>query len=501
MLDSQIVYGAGDLAAVLVGQGKTLSPKGGTILNRLSQTTRSPGQGDLTGITTDPESGNTRSLDQYFFASLIENSTDNLADGSENEHSALMVTLSKQIADSVSGTINFTRNVVNPLIKSICAEITEVLDNAGRGGYVVECSGGSRFLLTNGSLVVNIIEDGPEDIFFDATIEKEIDSRLRENFKDLHSPNLFPEMTSEELYSYMRETKSPFVNDVLDYLQKSENGYELLIDVYNTSYHLVPGQVRGVTINNLRGDLTIGTLINLAIGLCLADDLPAGTYGSANEAENRVVDWISQLKNIISISLESYKNALKTKDMVLHSYKNNCEINVNVNREIYKSFLADGGSVEALIGAVVTDKNYDYDSLLSDREKYEEAYEKRCLEAATYANNNRLALFKNTLYKMVYQAIFEPGDAIRPVPKQQAREALDREIDLTFIDALECPHETVRRVVCRSIFEGTDAEQILVNIDELSKVESDLDVREISGLVVLDYVTSYLVSQMDIKKD
>lgn len=502
MLDNKVVYAASDLAAVLVSQGKTLAPKGGTILNRLSSTISGVGLGDITGLTTNTEEGNSKTFDQYFYAALVENSTNKLADGSDTEHTVLMNTLTDQLADSVSGTINFTRNVVNPLIKDISEKITAAMDDAGRGGYIVEVANGSRFLMTNGSLVVNISENGPDELFFDSVVESELNKKNRTAFKNIKSPNVFAPMPSDQILEVMRQSDNALVSDIVNVVTKMENGYDVLQTIFDSNFLATSnGIVRGSELNQYRNDLTLTPLITLAISIAFFDNMPASAIGVASAVNSRLAEWISQLKNMLSISLESYKNSLEKKEIVTHSYMNNFTLEITVNRESYQAYLNEGGSCEALIGACLTDKDYDYDNLLSNREKYEAVYESKCNEAANYASNNRLALFKNKLKELVYKAIFEPGeDSVRPVPESRARENLEKEMKLIFADALDNPFVTIRRVICRSIFDGTDAEHILVSIDKLMSDDDTLDAREASALVVLDYVTAYLVSQMEIKK-
>lgn len=502
MLENSVVYAASDLAAVLVSQGKTLAPKGGTVLNKLSTTIAGVGLGQLTGLTVDTEEGGSKTLDSYFYAALVENSTNKLADGSDTEHTQLMTVLADQLADSISGTINFTRNVVNPLIKDISEQVTNAMDEAGRGGYITEMGNGVKFLLTNGSLVVNINENGPDDIFFDSIVEKEINNRNRSSFKNVKSSNVFSPMSSDQILEHMRECDNDFVKLITTIISKQENCYDLLQEVFSANYLATSnGVVRGTNVNTYRNCLDMYTLVTLAVGVSFFESLPATTLGTASSVNSNLAEWISQLKNIISISIESFKNSLDKKEIVLNSYINNFTLDIQVNRESYQAYLNEGGSCEALIGASISDKDYDYDNLLTNREKYEAVYETRCNEAANYASNNRLALFKNKLKELVYKAIFEPGeDSVRPVPPSRARENLEKEMKMIFQDALDNPFETIRRVVCRSIFDGTDAEYILVSIDKLMGKDETLNAREASALVVLDYVTSYLVSQMEIKK-
>lgn len=500
MLDFNTAKTGADLAAVLTTQGIQISPKGGMPLAKLNQTLLGVGMGMLTGVTKD--SGEDKELDPGFISMLVTHSQSILPDGSPSEYQAYMQLLIQEISNSVTGTISFARNVVNPIIKYICEKIASVLDEAGRGGTLVRTNSGQRFVMSNGSLVVNVIEEGPDPIYMDDVTENEVSTRLKLPYQNLISPTYFPEMTSAELFTFLEENaKSQFQRDIVEEIKKRDDGYQLLLDVYNDTYRFIPGRPTGTDIKRLTNNLEFKPLVILALGTALAEELPDGTQGSANTITETTAKWVNQVKNIIAINIEVYKESLNDKRLVLSSNTENFEVNMYVNKENYNSYLEDGGSTEALLGASFSDRDYDYDNLIANQQKYEEVYERRVAEAAAFNEANRLSIFKNTLREEVYDNIFNcDEDAIRPVIPAEARQNLDAEMKKVFVDALDHPHRVVRHVVCNSLFAGTDAEEILVNIDNICDKNENLSVRDASALVVLDYLTKYLVAQMDIKR-
>lgn len=500
MLDINTVTTGADLGAVLTTQGIQLAPKGGMPLAKLNQTLLGAGMGMLTGLTTEVDGK--PELDPGFTSMLVAHSHTNLPDGSPNEYMAYLTLLAEEISHSVTGTISFARNVVNPIITDVCDKIMNALDDAGRGGLIARNSGGQRFAMSNSSLVVNILEKGPDSIYLDAVTEGEVSTRQKLPYQNISSPVFFPELTSAQLFEYFEaNAESDFQRDVLDEVRNREDGYQLLLDVYNDTYRFVPGRPTGTDIRRLTGDLSLAPLIVLALGTALAQDFPEGTQGSANTISETTARWVNQVKNIIAINIEVYKESLKDKSIVLSSNTENFEVNMYVNKENYNSYLEDGGSTEALLGASFTDKDYDYDNLLVNRDKYEQAYERRVADAAAFNEANRLTIFKNTLRTEIYDHIFNCDEtAIRPVIPAEARQSLDDQMKKIFVDALDNPHHTVRHVVCNTLFTGTDAEEILVNIDSLCDKNENLSVRDAGALVVLDYLTKYLVAQMDVKR-
>lgn len=499
MLNINTVSTGADLAAVLTSQGIQISPSGGSPLAKLNQTLLGAGLGMLTGITTDPNG----EMDPGWTTMLVEHSQTALPDGSPSEYQAYMTMMAEEIAHSVSGTIDFARNVVNPIIKDICNKIVTTLDEAGQGGQYAYGDTGTRFQMSNGSLVINLLEEGPEGIYLDSSTEGEISTRLQVPYRNINSPVMFPEIGSTELMELMeKNATSQFVKDVIDAVKGREDSYEYLISIYNDVYRFLPGRPTGIDIKRLTNDMSIYPLVVLALASVFYEELPDNTTGSSENILRALGDWSTQVKNIISINIEVYKEALKDKKIVLNSYTKNFETNIHVNKENYHSFLEDGGSTEAVLGAAFSDKDYDYDNLLSNLDKYEGVYARRVAEAAAYNESNRLAIFKNTLRAAVYDEIFNcDEDAIRPVVPAEARQCLDVLMKGIFVDALDCPHQTVRRVVCNTLFLGTDAEEILVNIDNICEKNENLTVRDASALVVLDYLTKYFVSQMDVKRN
>lgn len=501
MMNIKTLTTASDLAGVLLSQGVCVEAAGGTPLSKLNRSLLGAGLGVLTGVTQGDKEERL-AFDPSWAAMMVDQAHVTLPGGVPNEYQATLGTLIEEFSQSVAGTVAFARNVVNPIIKDVCDKISEALDMAGRGGAIAHNDRGARFALSNGSLVVNIMEEGPNPIYLDAPVEQTVNQRLRVPFVNARSPVSYPLMSSVELMEFLENnSKSEFQKDLVDYLKGLELGYDILLNAYLSAYCFQPGRVTGVSINDLRNDMTDRPLIILALGLALCEDIPEGTAGSATNLEKAIVDWVSQVKNIISLNIEVYKQSLANKTIVMNSFTNNFETNVMVNKENYRIYLEEGGTTEALLGCVFSDRDFDPDNLMQRQPEYEEEYERRVAEAASFNNANRLAIFKNTLRDEVRKNIFEVTEEdIRPVAQAEARKALDILMKGIYINALDCPHETVRRVVCGSLFLGTDAEEILVNIDNLCEKDEGLSVRDAGALVILDYLTKFLVSQMCVSR-
>ena len=501
MMNIRTITTGADLAAVLTTQGVQVTPKAGTPLSKLNQTLLGIGMGVLTGVTAH-DADEAKELDPSWMALLVEQSQATLPGGAPTEYVGYLKMLADELSVSVAGTIDFARNVVNPIIKDVADTISTTLDVAGQGGTIAQNDKGVRFALSNGSLVINIDETGPDALYLDAVTESAADARLKIPYNNLRSPVMFPQMTTAELMEFLEENgKSDFQKDVIDLLKGLETGYEDLLNAYNNTFAFQPGRPTGTSISALRNDMSNYPLIILALGLALSEELPEGTTGSAANIENALGDWNTQVKNMIAINIEVYKQALSNKSIVLNSFTNNFETTLVVNKENYRSYLEDDGSTEALLGAAFSDKDYDYDNLLQRKTEYEELYERRVAEAAAYNESNRLAIFKNTLRDQLRYHIFEcDEDAIRPVAPSEARMLLEEKMKTIFVDALDRPFETVRTVVCNTLFAGTDAEEILVNIDNVCGKDEGLSVRDAGALVTLDYLAKYLVSQMDVRR-
>lgn len=501
MLDIKTVTTGADLAAVLNTQGIQVSPVGGSPLAKLNQTLLGAGLGDLTGVvgTTKEDMKN---FDAGWAAMMVSHSRTSLPDGSDTEYQAFMQVLAEEIGASVKGTIDFARNVVNPIIKDICEKISLSLEEAGKGGTIARTASGQRFVMSNSTLVVNILEEGPEPLYLDGVVDTETSARLKIPYQNVRSPVMYPQMTSAELLDFVEKNgKGELAKDVIETLKSRDDGIDQLLQVYNNTYAFIPGRVTGIDIRAITSDMTITPLIVLVLANALYEDLPEGTSGSANTINTAMSAWIAQVKNIIEVNVEMYKQSLKDKSIVLTSFNENFEINVVVNKENYHSYLNDGGTTEALLGSVFTDKDYDYDNLLTNQPEYESAYERRVSEAASFNEANRLTIFKNCLREQIKDHIFNcDEDAIRPVAAPEAREALDGIMKTIFVDALDNPYECVRRVVCNTLFLGTDAEEILVNIDNVCDKNEKLTVRDAGALVVLDYLTKFMVSQMAVAR-
>lgn len=501
MLEYSALSAAGDLTEIMVAGGRIVSPKSGTYLTKLNRALLGAGLGNLTGVLGESAEGDF-SIDRHWLQQVVDYSVNGEVDGSVNEHTVLMDELAVRIAAITGSTMAFARNVVNPLVKDIVEKSAEALNTMVSGARVQPYSGGLSFATVDGSLSIDIQQSGPAPIFLDSDMDQWLSARVNVGFKDLPSPNIYPEMSSAEIFEFVsKNVKAPFAKTLIADLEKADSGFDLLSSVYNYVYKApANGQNTGTHIALFRGALDMHFAVVLLIADALAQAIPDNTRASASTAETAISNWVQHLKKTADFNLQSYKTALAEKKLVLSSHIEAFKVTLVVQREMYDSFLEDGGSVEALIGAHLGDRNFDYDNLINKNATYLGLYEKRCSEAAQFALNNRLSIFKNSVNALVIEAIDHPEeDAPRPTAKSESRKLLKEQMKHTYTNALECPFDTVRRIVCRSMFAETDAEEILTNIEALCAKREEADIREISAAVMVDYIAKYMVSQMDVQ--
>lgn len=501
-IDNACMRNAADIAELLVSNGTTLTAVPGTILSRLNTTLVGAGLGNLTGVTSDDPADKLK-LDSSFIQMLVECSTNGEPGRDINvEHGILLDTIAKEIAGYVAGTMSFARNTVNPIVKQITDDICAALDEASKGGTLSRWDGGSIFKSMSGALTINLNNQGPDPIWSDGTLENYCSSHATYQYKKLGSPRIYPRLDGVAVADLIRNNvKGDLAKDALACVENREGGYDFLSSIYNDVYSNNGEINTGIFTDDIRNMRDESSALVILIGEALLEDVPEGTYGNLSEIGIRTAEWVGQCKAATYHEIQAYKKSLEQKQVVLDVYSDGLTVNVNINRDVYDEYLEDGGTTEAVIGAYLSNAGYNYSELLENRVKLETVYDNKCAQAAQIAISNRLTIFRDVLHTKVYEAIFECEEgAIRPVQKAKARELLDEEIKHVYAESLECPFETVRRVVCRSVFHGTDAEKILTNLDALCKARPESDIRENAAVAMINYISEYVGSQIKVNK-
>lgn len=173
------------------------------------------------------------------------------------------------------------------------------------------------------------------------------------------------------------------------------------------------------------------------------------------------------------------------------------EIRLIVNQQVYKRWLEDGGSPEILLGAALSDRNSHYDSLLANAEQYKRTWasHERLLRLAQ--RNKTFNRLQNYIGLAVGREINDLDLDTVPHTREQMHADLTVHVGHLCATDVENLYDTVRHILCNTIYKHTDTLRILTEFDRLAEARDGTgDMRELATLVAINYATDWVAEMI-----
>lgn len=179
-------------------------------------------------------------------------------------------------------------------------------------------------------------------------------------------------------------------------------------------------------------------------------------------------------------------------------------IEILVSGPVYESFLAQGGTPDAIIGAVFHKGPYvKFDDILESQQSYERIAERTAIIVRETAISKKVSVVIDQLRKSIFkhlEAIVEDASEY----KNRADEISARLEPLlaeVHSEAIKNMYDVVTGIVCSLFYDDKyDVKIIIDNINRQGKANSGVAVRELATLATYDYVARYLVGQLVARK-
>lgn len=165
---------------------------------------------------------------------------------------------------------------------------------------------------------------------------------------------------------------------------------------------------------------------------------------------------------------------------------------VITNGDVYNDWLEAGGSPEILFGALCTDQETGYQTLLTRKEQYVKAW---ITQERVLATSLRLARHTHTVEALRAAMIAQIASLDAGLRVVEGREYTKRmharlsALDSNFTDDL---YGTVRKLVCYVLFPHTDALRVLEAIDRAAAANPGIDIREAGYLALIELVAGWV---------
>jgi hypothetical protein len=172
-------------------------------------------------------------------------------------------------------------------------------------------------------------------------------------------------------------------------------------------------------------------------------------------------------------------------------------LRIVVNHMVYKRWLEDGGCPEILLGSALSDQNTNYQGLLNDAERYKKTWMDHERMVRLARRNKVFNSLQNYIGLAVAKEINDIDLETVPHTRESMHADLTTHIGHMCATDVENLYETVRHILCNTVFKHTDALNILTEFDRLAaQCDEKDDMREVATLVAINYATDWVAGMI-----
>lgn len=411
------------------------------------------------------------------------------------KHDTIIDNIVDVAAKSIQASIHMARNVVNPVVKAVIADIETELHKA-------------EINVTNQLAVLpRIYKNIWNSPVLEGMVERYEDSAVT----DLRLAFVHKPLTPQELMELVKSGSGRFNEEIEAWV--GEIGPEFLATVYRDTFcsdnemaqHddavMLSPSIDGATVDMDRVlaihfmARKLKTSVQEDINMSLSDyrEYMANVIEQSGRAVCRIMEKRARDKKQ-RVLIVRYPAASPDSLYAKESY-------IEVNADVYNQWLEEGGTPEVIMGAFLYDRETGYSQTLENKEHYKAVWDRRAQLLRSQAYSARYNTTVQALGVAVAKQINLVKDEELPV---QSRAVLHQRLAECLNDMnvkkVEDIYLCARRVVCHVMFAHTNAEEILDNIDAACKANPGIDIREAALLAVIDVVVDWIASQFTVTK-
>lgn len=433
----------------------------------------------------DKPSGNT-AIEEDVVQVILDGAESKDPDGA-CRHDIVITELTEVISKSVRNNLDIARNVVNPIVKDAVVDMEEFIQNSlnVKPNYV--------------SVVPKFWHN-----FWNGSAVRDMVSRYSEmGYKEVKLTNGFVTSSDNvELIELCKTGAKRFDESLVEYIATWE--IDKLVGIYNSIFSNLP-VVRAESLNDaINGESADEALVAYLIATNMFNNPPENSGMGLEHYRSYMSDIMAQsgrmLLQILDRRERDFKNNVLIKSWPYSDGDLGAKlVEIYVNGDVYNKFLKEGGTPEAIIGSFVSSKERGYTPLLEQATEFAKHWERheRVLTTTQRLNRHNFAIEGITL--AVTNQINSLDDDSLIVPREILHRKLKEQISKLRGNFHERPYESVRMVVCNTMFPHTDALSILTAMDNVAKDYPEMDIREVALLATIEIVSTWMVKLLKVE--
>lgn len=476
MLRKSSVSIAAAYAKALSDEKITLMPKNNTILNNLTSISFP--------ITTNSNSGpedDIGTLIEMYTTGTLDTPTEH-----DKESDAIINTLSKLTSQHIS----FAKNTVKPIV----VQLAEILEEYNQNNKNLDPS--SKFNID----LLELPEVLQNEIFLNSiSYARNRTAQIPDSYIYLKSK------THEEILSLML-TGSEIVNKLI--AEWISNNKELPMMIWDSFFN---SDVKISKAINFQTLLNLDAYTQANYELCLYlissglhDTVQEEINLSLSEYKSAVTEYIDFAVRSLAASLIKVNTLNKTNILVLGSDKRNNII--KVNKALYDNWVKTN-EPELLLGMLVSGEiTFSIPMIEEKKDKFKQQWNSYCSFYKANESEKQYIYFKEFLEIKFFELLKDITEAEQEYINSNSNylitvnRLLKEELAKIFASDISDVYKVALNIICKCRFFYTSSFNILNDINEASKVNKDIDVREAALIAAINYVSDYLSDQISISK-
>lgn len=379
----------------------------------------------------------------------------------------------------VSRDLDMAKNVILPTIDMVADAVEKDLTEA--------CSDKAHGF--------EIVTENLPKLFLDQKIENLFERYQNVPLKPIQTLNVFPELPPAEIRRRLN-TGDDALNELIAEVVDAET-VEELESMYKWNF-CANGSDRldFTTMEKWQNPSLLVILYFLTIGL--EADLPEGTNASLSVVNNYLKNLRGTIGAAVYRRMKAIERKIQDKELIRTVSGFGNERKIYVNKTVYDTFLDEGGSPEAIFGAVSGRSAFNYNSILDAAPKLEKQWY-AFVEAIKSRNDaNKLGLIVTSIRRCLSGYIDEMTDI--PVGSGGKGEMQRRLIDVTknfYLPDVDRLQHSLKRVVFQVIYpECHNARYILDSID--ANENEGEEIGKVTASVVQALVANWLAQNVEV---
>lgn len=503
MIKQELYLRAADVSKQLSNAGVCLEARDGSILRELVEecfkVDYTLGTTALNSIMVSPGhhhtstgGGGGKTLEEAAFETEM---TTNIY-STHSKHSVMVLSVAKELEPYVLNHISTTKNIVKPLVFEFAEKLSAYVQQA-------------RSL--DPSLAFSVEQGVFPNFLMDETFQNYGLSQYSANseINDIGSTPTFKSFTDAEKYkSLMTVSNKRLDVDIGEWL--ASLGNDFIENVFHANFDKTfqGTEARDFTLSSwLLSTKNPYDAINVAVVYYLyvlnlkANPEPIHESMSASVYMDKLNEMEIFASVVIAKQIQRLKQSVSSGILVVEY--NLAKKRVVINRVIYQDWLTKGGSVDVLLGLLVSGVQvYGATAILDKIDSYKNMWT-NYLAGSVYTNE--LQLKQNTIRWIeaeVAVALSNPTELEKeyfsknPSARELVMQKVTKEIEHLSHNLLTDLEHTALHIIAKARFYYTAAYDILGEMVALIKKNPNMDPREAGTLATIKYVVQYLMLQV-----